>query len=210
MMLLQRIDGIITLALNETLNWTELQANSGDDLTVRAHLARLNEGESLRLQFLPLQEAGVRLPVGETSASHSHVFQQAQVLHLVAAALFLKEQRGLDVVGLDAADVVGFLQRGDSGTGALATAGVGDASSHYACCQVTPHLACQVLYQRDHGVFEERSSRQRSFGDLGDAQFALGPHDLQHGVGTGCRSDPTEFQHVSESGSFPLAITHRP
>lgn len=125
MMLLQRIDSIITLALNETVNWTELQASSGDDLTVRAHLARLNEGEILRLQFLPLQEAGVRLPVGEASASHSHVFQQAQVLHLVAAALFLKEQRGFDVVGLDAADVVGFLQEGDSGTGALATAGVG-------------------------------------------------------------------------------------
>lgn len=85
--------------------------NSRDDLTVRANLARLNEGEVFHLRFLPLQEAGVRLPVGETSASHSDVFQQAQVLHLVAAALFLKEQRGFDVVGLDAADVVGFLQR---------------------------------------------------------------------------------------------------
>lgn len=56
----------------------------------------------------------------------------------------------------------------------------------------TPHLAGQVLHQRDHGVFEERRRRQRSFGDLGDAQLALGPHDLQHGVGTGGRGDPTE------------------
>lgn len=39
----------------------------------------------------------------------------------MAAALILKEQRGLDVVGLDAADVVGFLQRAE-GTEALTTA----------------------------------------------------------------------------------------
>lgn len=54
MMLLQRIDGIITLTLNETVNWTELQAHSEDDPTVRANLARLNEGEILRLQFFYL------------------------------------------------------------------------------------------------------------------------------------------------------------
>lgn len=29
----------------------------------------------------------------------------------MAAALLLEQQRGLDIVGLDAADVVGFLQR---------------------------------------------------------------------------------------------------
>lgn len=47
------------------------------------------------------------------------------------------------------------------------------------------HLTGQVLHQQDHGVFEERRGRQRSLGDLGDAQFALGPHSLQHRVGTG-------------------------
>lgn len=36
MMLLRRIDFIITRTLNETVNWTELQVNSGDDLNVRA------------------------------------------------------------------------------------------------------------------------------------------------------------------------------
>lgn len=74
--------------------------------------ANLATAESSFYSFLPLQEAGVGLSVGETSTSHSHVFQQPQVLHLVAAALVLKEQRGFDVVGLDAADVVGLLQRG--------------------------------------------------------------------------------------------------
>lgn len=76
-----------------------------------ANLATLNNGGILHLRFLPLQEAGVGLSVGEASTPHSDVFQQPQVLHLVAAALVLKEQRGLDVVGLDAADVVGLLQK---------------------------------------------------------------------------------------------------
>lgn len=88
---------------------------------MRANLARLTNSLILDLQFLPLQEAGVRLSVGETSTSHSDIFQQPEVLHLMAAALFLKEQRGFDVVGLDAADVVGFLQRAE-GTKALTTA----------------------------------------------------------------------------------------
>lgn len=78
---------------------------------MRANLTKLNNGEILNLQFLPLQEAGVRLSVGKTSTSHSDVFQQPEVLHLMAAALFLKEQRGFDIIGLDAADIVGFLQR---------------------------------------------------------------------------------------------------
>lgn len=77
---------------------------------MRVNLVRLNNGKILNRQFLPLQEAGVRLSVGEASASHSDVFQQPEVLHLMAAALLLKEQRGFDVVGLDAADIVGFLQ----------------------------------------------------------------------------------------------------
>lgn len=68
----------------------------------------------------------------------------------------------------------------------------------------TAHLAGQVLHQRDHGVFEERRRRQRPFGDLGDAQFALGPHDLHHGVRTGCGANPTEFKRVTESETFPL------
>lgn len=72
------------------------------------------KGKTLLLQIsaaLPLQEAWVRLSVGETSAPHSDVLQQPKILHLMAAALLLKQQRGLDVVGLDAADIVGFLQR---------------------------------------------------------------------------------------------------
>lgn len=60
---------------------------------------------------VPLQEARVGLPVGEAGASHPDVLQQPEVLHLVAAALLLEQQRGLDVVGLDAADVVGFLRK---------------------------------------------------------------------------------------------------
>lgn len=48
-----------------------------------------------------------------------------------------------------------------------------------------PHLAGQVLHKRDHGVFEERRGGQRALGDLRYAQFALGPHRLQHRVGAG-------------------------
>lgn len=58
---------------------------------------------------VPLQEAGVRLSVGKTSTPHSDVLQESEVLHLMAAALFFKQQRRFDVVGLDAADIVGFL-----------------------------------------------------------------------------------------------------
>lgn len=47
------------------------------------------------------------------------------------------------------------------------------------------HLAGQVLHQGDHGVFEERGGGEWPLGDLCDAQLALGPHGLQHGVGTG-------------------------
>lgn len=49
---------------------------------------------------------------------------------------------------------------------------------------LTPHLAGQVLHQRDHGVLEESCSRERAFGDLSDTQLPLGPHDLQYGVRT--------------------------
>jgi len=62
---------------------------------------------------VPLQEARVGLPVGEAGAPHPDVLQQPEVAHLVAAALLLEQQGGLDVVGLDAADVVGLLRRGD-------------------------------------------------------------------------------------------------
>lgn len=73
---------------------------------------------------LPLQEARVRLPVGEAGAPHAHVLQQTQVLHLVAAALLLEQQRRLDVVGLDAAHVVRFLWEETEGRHTvLATAG---------------------------------------------------------------------------------------
>lgn len=122
----------------------------------------------------------------------------------MAAALLLQEQRGFDVVGLDAADVVGLLQgateawRGQGwGWGSLRRLG-------------TRHLAAQVLHQRDHGVFEERRRRQRSLGDLGDPQFALGPHDLHHRVGTGPRSDPTELKCVNESERFSLFSLKKP
>lgn len=61
--------------------------------------------------WVPLQEARVCLSVGEAGTPHSDVLQQPEVLHLMAAAILLEEQRGLDIVGLDAADIVGFLQR---------------------------------------------------------------------------------------------------
>ena len=60
-------------------------------------------------QHVPLEEAWVGLAVGETGPAHSYVLQQAPVLHLVTAALLLKQQGGLDLVRLDAADVVGLL-----------------------------------------------------------------------------------------------------
>lgn len=50
------------------------------------------------------------MSVGEAGAAHPDVLQQAEVLHLVTAALLLKQQRGLNIVGFDAADVVRLLQ----------------------------------------------------------------------------------------------------
>lgn len=40
----------------------------------------------------------------------------------MAAALLLQQQRGLDVIGLDAANIVGFLKRPTGGDGVLTTA----------------------------------------------------------------------------------------
>ena len=59
----------------------------------------------------PLQEAGVGLAVGEARPAHHHVLQQAQVGHLVLAAGLVEQNRGLQLVGFDAAHVVGFLRR---------------------------------------------------------------------------------------------------
>lgn len=52
------------------------------------------------------------------------------------AALFLKQQRGLDVVGLDAADIVGFLV--GVGGGSVLTTANGEAWTRGArCCLIT-------------------------------------------------------------------------
>lgn len=78
---------------------------------------------------------------------------------------------------------------------------------------LTRHLAGQVLHQRDHGVFEERCGCQRPFGDFCDAQFALGPHRLQHWVSadrdTEVEADKWRQQHftrLSEHGSVFWAV----
>lgn len=70
---------------------------------------------------LPLQEAGVGLSVGEAGTPHPDVLQQAQVFHLVAAALQLEQQWGFDIVGFDAADVVRFLQGATVGLSSTVT-----------------------------------------------------------------------------------------
>lgn len=58
---------------------------------------------------IPLQKSLIYLSVSEAGPTHSDVLQQAEILHLVAAAFGLKQKRRFDVIGLDAADVVGFL-----------------------------------------------------------------------------------------------------
>lgn len=55
------------------------------------------------------------MSVGEAGTPHSDVLQQPEVLHLMAAALLLQQQRGLDIIGLDAANIVGFLKRATGG-----------------------------------------------------------------------------------------------
>ncbi|TNN65347.1 hypothetical protein EYF80_024502 [Liparis tanakae] len=65
----------------------------------------LEEGQRARVRERSSGES-------EAGAPHPDVLQQPEVAHLVAAALLLEQQGGLDVVGLDAADVVGLLRRG--------------------------------------------------------------------------------------------------
>lgn len=60
--------------------------------------------------ILPLQEAAVRLPVGEARPAHHHVLHQAEVGHLVLAARVVEQHRRLHLVGLYASHVVRLLK----------------------------------------------------------------------------------------------------
>lgn len=60
--------------------------------------------------LLPLQDASVMLPVGEARSAHHHVLHQAEVGHLVLAASVVEQDRGLHLVGLYAAHIVGLLK----------------------------------------------------------------------------------------------------
>lgn len=67
----------------------------------------------------PLQEAVVRLPVGEARPAHHHVLQQAEVGHLVLAARVVEQHRRLHLIGLYASHVVRLLKRQDKKRGRL-------------------------------------------------------------------------------------------
>lgn len=60
--------------------------------------------------LLPLQEAGIGLPVGKACPADHHILQQAKVGHLVLAACVVKQHRRLHLVGLYASHVVRLLE----------------------------------------------------------------------------------------------------
>jgi hypothetical protein len=62
----------------------------------------------LRDHFVALQESVVALAVGEACPAHAHVFDEAQVAHLVLDSFLVEGGRRLQLVGLDAANVVRF------------------------------------------------------------------------------------------------------
>lgn len=66
--------------------------------------------------LLPVEELLVGLAIGKACPPHPDVLQQAEVLHLVPAALLVKQLRGLLVIGLDATDVIGLLTGQSKGT----------------------------------------------------------------------------------------------
>lgn len=53
----------------------------------------------------------IGLAVGKACPTHPHVFQQPQVLHLVPAAVIIKDLWGLLVVGFDATYVIWLLKK---------------------------------------------------------------------------------------------------
>lgn len=69
-----------------------------------------DDGPESTAALLPVKELLVGLAVGKACPSHPDVLQQSQVLHLVPAALLVKQLGGLLVVGLNAADVIGLLE----------------------------------------------------------------------------------------------------
>lgn len=63
----------------------------------------------LRDHFVAQQELIVALAMHESGATHSHILQQTQVAYLVLHTLLVEHRRALDVVGLDAPHIEGFL-----------------------------------------------------------------------------------------------------